>query len=51
MSGRWFAPAEQLDELEASGQIVFRYAAGTEPERLGRRRRRGLQRERATSSA
>ena len=31
MSGRWFAPADQLDELEANGQIVFRYAAGQNP--------------------
>ena len=31
MSGRWFAPADQLYELEANGQIVFRYAAGQNP--------------------
>ena len=31
MSGRWFAPADQLGELEAAGQIVFRYAAGQNP--------------------
>jgi phosphoribosylformylglycinamidine synthase len=31
MSGRWFAPAELLRQLEAQGQIVFRYAAGQNP--------------------
>jgi phosphoribosylformylglycinamidine synthase len=31
MSGRWFAPPELLAELEANGQIVFRYAAGHNP--------------------
>ena len=31
MSGRWFAPPELLAELEASDQIVFRYAAGANP--------------------
>ena len=31
MSGRWFAPPDQLEELERSGQIVFRYAAGQNP--------------------
>ena len=31
MSGRWFAPAELLERLEARGQIVFRYAAGENP--------------------
>jgi phosphoribosylformylglycinamidine synthase subunit PurQ / glutaminase len=31
MSGRWFAPPEQLAELEASDRIVFRYAAGQNP--------------------
>jgi phosphoribosylformylglycinamidine synthase I len=31
MSGRWFAPPEMLAELEASNQIVFRYAAGQNP--------------------
>jgi phosphoribosylformylglycinamidine synthase subunit PurQ / glutaminase len=31
MSGRWFAPTEQLAELEASNRIVFRYAPGENP--------------------
>jgi phosphoribosylformylglycinamidine synthase I len=31
MSGRWFAPPEMLAELEAAGQIAFRYAAGQNP--------------------
>ncbi|HEX5955138.1 MAG TPA: phosphoribosylformylglycinamidine synthase subunit PurQ [Solirubrobacterales bacterium] len=31
MSGRWFAPDEMVRELEASGRIVFRYAAGQNP--------------------
>jgi phosphoribosylformylglycinamidine synthase len=31
MSGRWFAPPDTLAELEARGQIVFRYAAGQNP--------------------
>ena len=30
-SGRYFAPAEQLDELEARGGVVLRYAAGQNP--------------------
>src|SRR4030095_5233274 len=28
MSGRWFAPPDQLAELESTGRIVFRYAPG-----------------------
>ena len=31
MSGRYFAPAADLDALEASGQVVLRYAAGQNP--------------------
>jgi phosphoribosylformylglycinamidine synthase len=31
MSGRWFAPPELVAELEANEQIVFRYAAGQNP--------------------
>jgi phosphoribosylformylglycinamidine synthase subunit PurQ / glutaminase len=31
MSGRYFAPPETLDELEANDQVVFRYAAGQNP--------------------
>jgi phosphoribosylformylglycinamidine synthase len=31
MSGRWFAPPQLLAELEAADQIVFRYAAGHNP--------------------
>jgi phosphoribosylformylglycinamidine synthase I len=30
-SGRFYAPREQLDELESRGQIVFRYADGQNP--------------------
>jgi phosphoribosylformylglycinamidine synthase I len=30
-SGRFFAPAEILDELEGSGRVVFRYAPGHNP--------------------
>jgi phosphoribosylformylglycinamidine synthase I len=30
-TGRYFAPPELLDELEANGQIVFRYAPGQNP--------------------
>jgi phosphoribosylformylglycinamidine synthase subunit PurQ / glutaminase len=31
MSGRYFAPDEMLDELEANGRVVFRYSAGQNP--------------------
>jgi phosphoribosylformylglycinamidine synthase subunit PurQ / glutaminase len=31
MSGRYFAPDDQLDRLEAAGQIAFRYAPGHNP--------------------
>jgi phosphoribosylformylglycinamidine synthase len=31
MSGRYFAPDERLDELEANGQVAFRYAPGENP--------------------
>jgi phosphoribosylformylglycinamidine synthase I len=31
LSGRYFAPPEDLDELEASGRVVFRYAPGHNP--------------------
>ncbi|MGZ5315904.1 MAG: phosphoribosylformylglycinamidine synthase subunit PurQ [Solirubrobacterales bacterium] len=31
MSGRYFAPAELLDRLEAAGQVAFRYAPGENP--------------------
>jgi phosphoribosylformylglycinamidine synthase I len=31
MSGRYFAPDETLDELEAGGQLAFRYAEGQNP--------------------
>jgi phosphoribosylformylglycinamidine synthase subunit PurQ / glutaminase len=31
MSGRYFAPDGQLDELEASGRVAFRYAPGENP--------------------
>jgi phosphoribosylformylglycinamidine synthase I len=31
MSGRYFAPPEMLDQLEAEGRIAFRYAEGENP--------------------
>jgi phosphoribosylformylglycinamidine synthase I len=31
MSGRFFAPDAELDRLEASGQVVLRYASGLNP--------------------
>ena len=31
MSGRFFAPGEDLDRLESEGQIAFRYAPGQNP--------------------
>jgi phosphoribosylformylglycinamidine synthase I len=31
LSGRYFAPPDDLDELEASGRVVFRYAPGHNP--------------------
>ena len=31
MSGRYFAPDDELDRLEGNGQIAFRYAAGENP--------------------
>jgi phosphoribosylformylglycinamidine synthase len=31
MTGRFFAPDEQLDELEAAGQVMLRYAAHDNP--------------------
>ena len=30
-TGRYFAPADQVDEIEASGQVVLRYAPGHNP--------------------
>jgi phosphoribosylformylglycinamidine synthase len=30
-SGRYYAPAQELDRLEASGQVVLRYAPGQNP--------------------
>jgi phosphoribosylformylglycinamidine synthase len=30
-SGRYFAPEEELDRLEAQGQVAFRYAPGQNP--------------------
>jgi phosphoribosylformylglycinamidine synthase I len=31
MSGRYYAPDEVLDELEATGRVAFRYASGHNP--------------------
>ena len=31
MTGRYFATDETLDELEANGQVAFRYAEGHNP--------------------
>jgi phosphoribosylformylglycinamidine synthase I len=31
MTGQYFAPDENLDAIEASGQVAFRYAAGHNP--------------------
>ncbi len=31
MSGRYFAPDDELDRLEGNGQVAFRYAAGENP--------------------
>jgi phosphoribosylformylglycinamidine synthase len=31
MSGRYFASDDQLDEIEANGQVAFRYAPGENP--------------------
>jgi phosphoribosylformylglycinamidine synthase len=31
MSGRYYAPDEQLDALEANGQVAFRYGPGENP--------------------
>jgi phosphoribosylformylglycinamidine synthase subunit PurQ / glutaminase len=30
-TGRWFAPSEQLERIEAAGQVVLRYAPGHNP--------------------
>ena len=35
-TGRYYAPDEALDELEAHGQIILRYADGPQPQRLAR---------------
>ena len=54
-SGRYFAPAEQLDELEARGGVVLRYAAGQNPNGSAReiaaRRQRARQRDGADASS
>jgi phosphoribosylformylglycinamidine synthase len=31
MSGRYFAPDDQLDKMQANGQIAFRYGPGQNP--------------------
>ena len=45
-TGRYFAPDELLDELEANGQVAAALRAGPQPERLAARHRR----RRATSA-
>ena len=50
-SGRYFAPADQLEALEARGGVVLRYAAGPQPQRLGAGHRRGRQRARERDGA
>ena len=45
-SGRYFAPPEQLDELQARGGSGAELRARREPQRLGARDRRGRQRSR-----
>ena len=42
--GRVWAPEETLDELEAKGQVAFRYARGQNPNGSVARHRRGRQR-------
>ena len=42
--GRYYAPEEMLDELEANGQVAFRYAPGQNPNGSVARHRRGPQR-------
>ena len=55
MSGRYFAPPEMLEQLEASGQIALRYASGQNPngslERHRRRPQRGRQRGRPDAAS
>jgi len=36
MSGRYFAPDDELDRIEAAGQVAFRYAEGHNPNGSGR---------------
>jgi phosphoribosylformylglycinamidine synthase len=31
MTGRFFAPEDELDRLESAGQVAFRYAPGHNP--------------------
>ena len=50
-TGRYWAPDPVLDELEANGQVVLRYATGLRVQRLGAQHRRGSATRPATSSA
>ena len=45
-TGRYYAPADVLESLEAHGQIVLRYAPRWQPQRLLERHRRRAQRRR-----
>ena len=45
-TGRFYAPDDELDRLEASGQVVLRYAPGHNPNGSRARHRRGAQRAR-----
>ena len=47
-SGRYFAPPEQLDELQARGGVVLRYAPGQNPNGSAREIAGGRQRGAAT---
>ena len=49
--GRYCAPEEMLDELEANGQVAFRYAPGQNPNGSVARHRRGHATRPATCSA
>ena len=47
-TGRYYAPEHTLDELEADGQVLLRYAAGQNPNGSLARHRGGVQPRNAT---